>query len=83
MEQTLAYLRESLSNYSDEQKVSKRIYEKLLQKPYESEGAFVRVLDEEEIEFLNKVLPDEINYAMEEQDFKRVQELNEVYELLF
>ncbi|MDF0726277.1 sigma-G-dependent sporulation-specific acid-soluble spore protein CsgA [Cytobacillus sp. S13-E01] len=83
MEQTLAYLRESISNYSDEQKVPKRIYEKLMQKPFESEGAFVRVLDEEEIEFLNKVLPDEINYAMEEQDFKRVKELNEVYELLF
>lgn len=39
-------------------------------------------IDEEEIEFLNKVLPEEINYAMDEKDFTRVHQLNEVYELL-
>lgn len=83
MEQTLAYLRETLSNYTDRHQVSLQIYRKLENKPYKREGDFVRELDEQEIEFLNQVLPDEINHAMEAQDYNRVQELNEVYELLF
>jgi hypothetical protein len=83
VDQTLGYLRESLSNYTDEQQFAISIYEKLQAKEYESEGAFIRELSEEEINFLNNILPDEINYAMEERDFKRVNELNEVYELLY
>ena len=83
MEQTLGYLRESLSNYTEEQQLANQIFKKLLSSEYDSEESFVRTLEGEEIEFLNKVLPDEINYAMEEQDFKRVHELNEVYELLY
>jgi transcriptional regulator of NAD metabolism len=83
LEQTLAYLRETLSNYTDEHQVSQSIYRKLKEKPYRTESEFVRELDEQEIEFLNQVLPNEINHAMDAQDYNRVQELNEVYELLF
>ncbi len=83
MIKTLGYLRESISNYSDEQEDAKSILRKLTDKNFENEQSFVRHLSEEEVEFLNKVLPDEINYAMEEQDYKRVHELNEVYELLY
>lgn len=83
MEQTLAYLRETLSNYTEEHQVSLQLSKKLEEKAYKSEGDFVRELDEQEIEFLNQVLPGEINHAMEAQDYNRVQELNEVYELLF
>ncbi|MFT4417229.1 sigma-G-dependent sporulation-specific acid-soluble spore protein CsgA [Fredinandcohnia humi] len=83
MDKTLGYLIESLSNYSEEQKSSQTILTKIIKNNYHSEEAFVRDLAEDEIEFLNHVLPDEINYALEERDFKRVQELNEVYELLF
>ncbi|MEH7385514.1 sigma-G-dependent sporulation-specific acid-soluble spore protein CsgA [Bacillus sp. JJ1521] len=82
MDKTLGYLIESISNYGDENKISRAILTKMIDNQYTSEGAFVQDLDEEEIEFLNKVLPDEINYAMDERDFKRVQQLNEVYELL-
>ncbi len=82
MDKTLGYLIESISNYGDENKISRVILTKIMNNQYMTEGALVRDLDEEEIEFLNKILPEEINYAMDERDFKRVQQLNEVYELL-
>ncbi|MFD1738498.1 sporulation protein [Bacillus salitolerans] len=82
MEQTLGYLREILSNYLDHQAQSRQIYEKLESTQYENEQAFVRALDEEETLYLNKILPDEINHALEEQDYTRMSELNNVYELL-
>jgi len=82
VDKTLGYLIESISNYGDENKTSRAILTKMINNQYASEEAFVRDLDEEEIEFLNKVLPEEINYAMDEKDFTRVHQLNEVYELL-
>jgi hypothetical protein len=83
MDKTLGYLRETISNYTDQYSIGKRIYRKLSSQDFHSELAFVRVLDQEEIDFLDKILPDEIHYAKEEQDAKRAHELNEVYELLF
>jgi len=48
MEQTLAYLREILSNYLDgHDDTPKRIYKKLISKPYQGEGEFVRGLTQE------------------------------------
>ncbi|MCH1624700.1 sigma-G-dependent sporulation-specific acid-soluble spore protein CsgA [Fredinandcohnia quinoae] len=82
MDKTLGYLLETLSNYSDHHVIPQRMMNKLENTQYNSEGTFIRELNEEELIFLNKVLPDEIKYALESQDFKRVQELNEVYELL-
>jgi hypothetical protein len=83
MDQTLGYLRETLSNYTDQYSIGQRIYEKVKQQQYTSEGMFVRDLTAEEIDFLNKILPDEIQYAKDEQDEKRAHELNEVFELLY
>ncbi|WP_251554972.1 sigma-G-dependent sporulation-specific acid-soluble spore protein CsgA [Neobacillus muris] len=83
MDQTLGYLREILSNYTDEHHTGARqLYHKLMKGHYQSEESFVRDLTGSEIDFLNKILPDEINYAKQEQDEKRLRELNEVYELL-
>jgi hypothetical protein len=83
MEKTLAYLREILSNYLEyHNDTPRRIYKKLLSKPYKSEGEFVRDLSQEETAFLDRILPHEIRYAMDERDFERVYQLNEVYELL-
>ncbi|MED3843590.1 sigma-G-dependent sporulation-specific acid-soluble spore protein CsgA [Geobacillus stearothermophilus] len=83
MEQTLAYLREILSNYLDcHDETPKRIYKKLISKPYRGEGEFVRDLTQEESTFLDRILPHEIRYAMDERDYERVYQLNEVYELL-
>lgn len=83
MDKTLMFLRETLSNYTEQYSIGKRIYQKLDSQKFKSEEAFVRALDQEEIDFLDKILPDEIQYAKQEQDAKRVYELNEVYELLF
>jgi len=83
MDKTLGYLRETLSNYTDDHSEGRHIYRKLSEGHYTSEGSFVRDLNQKEINFLNKMLPKEINYAKEEQDEKRANELNEVFELLF
>ncbi|MFZ7946576.1 MULTISPECIES: sigma-G-dependent sporulation-specific acid-soluble spore protein CsgA [Bacillaceae] len=83
MDKTLGYLRETLSNYTDEHSEGRNLYKKLKESAYSSEGSFVRDLNQKEIHFLNLILPKEINYAKEEQDEKRAHELNEVYELLF
>jgi hypothetical protein len=83
MDTTLGYLREILSNYSDDHSEGRQIYRKLSEEQFSSEGDFVRQLNQKEINFLNKILPNEINYAKEELDEKRAHELNEVFELLF
>ncbi|WP_456278595.1 sigma-G-dependent sporulation-specific acid-soluble spore protein CsgA [Bacillus sp. AK128] len=82
MDTTLAYLREILSNYTDDYEISKTIYGKLKETAEQGELSFVRALDQEEAHFLNKILPDEIQYALEELDYTRLEELNHVYELL-
>lgn len=83
MDKTLGYLKEILSNYTDNHTEGKQLFQKLSEGEYRSEGAFVRDLDAKEIDFLNKILPDEIRHAQQEQDEKRAYQLNEVYELLF
>jgi len=82
MEDTLGYLRESLSNYSEDQTVVQRLYEKLNQNNYENEQDFVRDLEEVEMKFLNRILTAEIDYARNGNDEKRAQQLSEIYELL-
>ncbi|MDQ0254657.1 hypothetical protein J2S74_002036 [Evansella vedderi] len=83
MEMTLGYLRESLSNYLEENEVCERLYQRLEKNNYKNEGEFVRDLTLQEIEVLNSIMKKEIDYAKQEQDDKRARELNEVYELLF
>lgn len=83
MEKTQAYLREILSDYTETYPLSKKIYQRIEEGNYPSEGDFVRDLTVEETEFLNKILPEAIEYAKNEQDDKRAQQLNEVYELLY
>ncbi|MFK9092831.1 sigma-G-dependent sporulation-specific acid-soluble spore protein CsgA [Bacillus salipaludis] len=83
MDKSLGYLRETLANYTEDHSEGKDICKKLMEGAYSSEGSFVRDLNQKEINFLNHMLPKEINYAKEEQDEKRAHELNEVFELLF
>lgn len=83
MEKTQAYLREIISNYIETYPLSKKIYNRLELGNYPSEGDFVKDLTAEEIEFMNKILPEAIEYARNELDEKRAQQLNEVYELLY
>lgn len=81
MDKTLGYLREILSNYTDEHEISRNIYLKL-ENQLNDEMAFIRSLDQEQVQFLNGILPQEIQHALEEQDFPRTSELNHIYELL-
>jgi galactose mutarotase-like enzyme len=83
MEQTLGYLRETLSNYNEEHGIAKQIYKKLIKNTYKNEEEFVKDLSEKEMDYLNHMLPGEIEYALDAQDYKRVYELNEVYEHLY
>ena len=82
MNKPIAYLREIMEQYADNQKIPRDIMSKLENNAFEKERDFVLTLNEHEIEFLNNILPDEINHALEAEDFPRVQQLNEVYELL-
>lgn len=82
IENSLKYLRESLSNYVDIEDISQRILTKLEAHDYDSEDEFIEELDEDEIEYLNHLLENEISYAHDAQDEVRVKELNDIYELL-
>lgn len=81
MDFTLGYLREAISNY-DEHPIVHTLNQKLKKGNFQTEGEFIRILNDEEIKFLNNVLPDEIRYAFNEQDYIRGNQLNEVYEML-
>lgn len=83
MEQTIAYLREILANYTEKDPISKEIYQKLESGNCASEGDLVKDLTYQESEYLNEILPWEIQYSHNEQDDQRAYQLNEVYELLF
>ena len=83
MNQPVGYLREILSNYTDRSDTAKQIYSIIKDRDFTTETSFIRELNEQQINFLNQILPDEINHAKEEQDSERAHQLNEVYELLF
>lgn len=81
IDHTLGYLRETMSNYTDEE-FGRQIYKKLSNHHYKNEKEFVDELGEEETDYLDSVLEEELKYARQAQDEKRVKELNEVYERL-
>lgn len=88
IDQSLRYLKEALSNYlEDDDHEYKQICEQLMSKleehDYEDEDQFLDELEEEETEYLNMLLENEIHYAYQAQDEVRLKELNEIYELLF
>jgi hypothetical protein len=58
------------------------MYNKLESNQYKNEDEFVRDLDENESSILNLILQYELDYAKNEQDEERVEQLNGVFELL-
>ncbi|MCM3716449.1 sigma-G-dependent sporulation-specific acid-soluble spore protein CsgA [Halalkalibacter oceani] len=82
MDTNLAYLRESLSNHLENHPLCQHMYDKLEQSAYKDEEQFVRSLNEQETEILNLILRAEINYARQEEDQVREEQLIGVYELL-
>ncbi|MFA9556998.1 sporulation protein [Evansella sp. AB-rgal1] len=83
MDNSLVYLRESLSNYTEKDELCERMFNKLDNSDYKTKEDFIRELTTREISLLDTIMKDEIEYAKQEQDEKRAKELNEVYELLF
>lgn len=83
LNQPIGYLREILSNYTDRSDLAEEIYSIIKSYDFNSEESFVRKLTQEQIDFLEQILPDEINHAKGGQDDERAHQLNEVYEQLF
>ncbi|MEH6948100.1 sigma-G-dependent sporulation-specific acid-soluble spore protein CsgA [Bacillus sp. JJ634] len=83
MDQSLGYLREILAGYTENDAMGKRLFDKVSNRNYVTEGQFVEDLTQVENNYLNRVLVDAIKYANQEQDTERAHQLNEVYELLF
>jgi len=83
MNKPLAYLREILSNYTDRSDTAEFIFNKIEQGNFSSEESFARSLSDEENNFLNSILPEEIKHANNEDDDTRAKQLNEVFEQLF
>ncbi|WP_071459795.1 sporulation protein [Bacillus massilinigeriensis] len=82
MDKTLAYLRETIANYTEKDPIAERIYSKIESGINQSEEHFIRRLTLKEERYLNKILAWEIQYAKNEMDETRAKQLNEVYELL-
>jgi hypothetical protein len=84
MNQALGYVREILAGHTDNdnEKIGKKVYDKISNKHYATERMFVKNLTAEEMYFLNQVLVEAIDYSNQEQDYERAKQLNEVYELL-
>jgi len=79
---TLLYLKESIANYADENKLGQRIYNKLKEKAYHNEEEFLENLSEKEMDYLDDVLRMEMRYARSAQDSIREKQLNEIYQLI-
>ncbi|MCT2536323.1 sigma-G-dependent sporulation-specific acid-soluble spore protein CsgA [Aquibacillus koreensis] len=83
MDQNLAYLREVLSNYTEENEAISHIVEQLVHSNYASEKDFVDALEQEDVEMLSQLLNKEMHYANESGDHERGYQLNEIYEILY
>ncbi|MGE7781038.1 sigma-G-dependent sporulation-specific acid-soluble spore protein CsgA [Peribacillus sp. NPDC097264] len=82
MDRTIGYLREILSNYTDQHPEAQHIYDKIKHGQFHSEKELVRELTGKESELLNRILPKEMEHAKEAMDSERYTQLNEVYEQL-
>ncbi|MEQ6388575.1 sporulation protein [Bacillaceae bacterium S4-13-58] len=82
MDQSLAYLHEILSNYTEDNEAIRNIDENMLNQSFSSEGDFVRNLHEQDRRMLEQILLKEIHHANQVGDHERGYQLNEVYELL-
>ncbi|MEY8734181.1 sigma-G-dependent sporulation-specific acid-soluble spore protein CsgA [Peribacillus frigoritolerans] len=82
MDRTIGYLREILSNYTDQYPEAQEIYNKIKSGNFHSEEELVNQLSGKEASLLNHILPQEIKHAKEASDSERVTQLSEVYELI-
>lgn len=83
MNKPLAYLREILSNYTEHSNTAREIDAIIRQYHFPDEESFVKTLSQEQKDFLDQILPGEIQYALRGRDHVRAYQLNEVYEQLY
>lgn len=83
MNKPLAYLREILSNYTEHSDIAREIDAIIRKYDFESEESFVKKLSQEQMDFLDQILPGEIRHAMRGRDYVRAYQLNEVYEQIY
>ncbi len=83
MDQSLSYLHEVLSNYTEDIKAIQELDQRLVTEQYNSEKSFIQSLEEEEGRILGEILQKEMHHANQSGDFERLEQLNEVYEQLF
>mgnify|MGYP001954930763 CR=1 FL=1 len=67
----------------DKSHLGREIYSIIKTYDFTTESSFVEKLNEEQIAFLDEILPKEMAHAEEAGDEKRLMELNEIYELLY
>lgn len=82
MNKALGYLQEVVSCYSEKHTLASQLLHKIRLQANVDVLSFVHSLSEEEVQFLNDSLPDEMKHALKSEDFPRLEQLNEVYELL-
>ncbi|WP_025028539.1 hypothetical protein [Caldalkalibacillus mannanilyticus] len=82
MEQTLGYLRESLSNWVERDPTAQHLYQKIEQKSYHDNANFIEDLDEKERTYITEMLQYEMDYAKNEQDQVRYDALRSIFDLL-
>lgn len=80
---TLLYLKESIANYTEDNKNGQHIYNKLNSEGYYDKEDFIKDLSEEDVAYLNHVLKKEMNYARNAYDETREKQLNEIYQYLY
>ncbi|MDC3416234.1 sporulation protein [Aquibacillus salsiterrae] len=83
MDQSIAYLHEVLSNYTEENKAVQHIDHKIEANDYRSERQFVEELSQGDVQMLRQILLKEMHHANQAGDHERGYQLNEVYELLY
>jgi hypothetical protein len=82
MEKSLGYLREILAGHTENDAVGKRLYDRVSSQNYQDDESFTFDLTAEENNYLDHILKEAIDYANQEKDEERSQQLNAVYELL-
>jgi len=82
VDQTLGYLRESLSNWTERDQTAKNLYEKITQTTYQNNANFVDDLEDQERRYITEMLQYEMDYAKNEQDSVRYQALKSIFDLL-
>jgi hypothetical protein len=83
MDQSLQYLHEVLSNYTEDNRAIQDIDQRMVEQNFPSENSFVQNLTQEDVQILRQILDKEMHHANQSGDHERGYQLNEINELLY